>query len=249
MTEEQSFIPNEEMEEEASSIRKNEDLPESVEPDEPLADNPASNLISYRGATSDPFFGFLIAIALSVGLTPLLPQNADLRFTLAWGALAGVSILSWLLGSSERIGQEHPENIAWGLIYGLMFGVPFLIFLREPILTPAAQQIFPSMTGGTLLAYLVFVMPISETLFFRGLLQNQLLFWVVGLLATLWNLVLFFPVMWQSVIQFPAVAVVIAITLLMMNMIYVYVRERNGLAAAWICQIVANLIMLFIPFL
>lgn len=205
--------------------------------------------ISYRGSTSDPFFGFLIAIALSVGLTPLLPENADLRFSLAWGALAGVSVLSWLLGSSERIGQERPENIAWGFIYGLMFGVPFLIFLREPILIPATDQMFPRFSAGTLLAYLVFVMPISETLFFRGLLQNQLVFWVVGLLATLWNIVLFFPVMWQEMVEFPAVAFVIAITLLMMNMIYVYVRERNGLAAAWICQIVANLLMLFIPFL
>lgn len=205
--------------------------------------------VSYRGATSDPFFGFLIAIALSIGLTPLLPTHADLRYTLAWGALAGVSVLSWLLGNSERIDQEKPENIAWGVMLGALLGIPFLIFLREPILVPAAKQIFPLMPAGTLLAYLVFVMPISETLFFRGLLQNQLVFWIVGLLATLWNIVLFFPVMWNSVIEFPAVAVVIVITLLMMNMIYVYVRERNGLAAAWICQIVANLIMLFIPFL
>lgn len=205
--------------------------------------------ISYRGATSDPFFGFLIAIALSVGLTPLLPANADLRYTLAWGALAGVSVLSWLLGSTERIGQEKPENIAWGAVFGTLLGIPFLIFLRDPILVPASKQIFPMMLPGTLLAYLIFVMPISETLFFRGLLQRQLVFWVVGLLATLWNLVLFFPVMWESVIEFPAVAIVIAITFLMMNMIYVYVRERNGLAAAWICQIFANLIMIFIPFL
>lgn len=218
-----------------------------------LVDEPVERIetgrVSYRGATSDPFFGFLIAIALSIGLTPLLPIHADLRYTLAWGALAGVSVLSWLLGNSERIDQEKPENIAWGVILGALLGIPFLIFLREPILVPAAQQIFPLMPPGTLLAYLVFVMPISETLFFRGLLQNQLVFWIVGLLATLWNIVLFFPVMWNSVVEFPAVAIVIVVTLLMMNMIYVYVRERNGLAAAWICQIVVNLIMLFIPFL
>lgn len=204
--------------------------------------------ISYRGATSDPFFGFMIAIALSIGLTPLLSDNVDLRYTLAWGALAGVSVLSWLLGSAERIDQEKPENIAWGLIFGVLMGVPSLLFLRD-ILTPTTQRIFLDMSPGTLLAFLVFVMPISETLFFRGLLQGQLVFWVVGLLATLWNLVLFFPVMWDQVVTLPAVSVAIAIIFLMMNMIYVYVRERNGLAAAWICQILANLIMLFIPFL
>lgn len=202
-----------------------------------------------RRSASDPFFGFLLAIALSVGMTPLLPNHADLRYTLAWGILAGISILAWLLGSAERISQEQPENIAWGIIYGLMLGIPFLLFLRQPILVPSAQRIFPGMSAGSLLAYLIFVMPIAETLFFRGLLQNQLVFWVIGILAALWNMLLFFPVMWPAVLQFPAVAAVIAVVLLMMNMIYVYVRERNGLAAAWICQIIANLIILYIPFL
>ena len=246
-------FPYEPPDEEVEEVQPTTDITAEIDQPADLVDEPAQAIdtrrISYRGATSDPFFGFLIAIALSVGLTPLLPANADLRYTLAWGALAGVSVLSWLLGSSERIDQEKPENIAWGVMLGVLLGVPFLVFLRDPILVPASRQMFPMMSAGTLLAYLIFVMPISETLFFRGLLQNQLDFWMVGLLATLWNIVLFFPVMWNSVVEFPAVAVVIIITLLMMNMIYVYVRERNGLAAAWICQIVANLIMLFIPFL
>lgn len=202
----------------------------------------------YRGSTSDPIFGFLIAIALSIGLTPLLPANADMRYTLAWGALAGVGVLSWLLGSNERIAQEKPENVAWGIAFGILLGAPFLVF-GGPILVNATRLIFPQMSVGTLLAYLIFVMPISETLFFRGLLQRQLDFWLVGLLGTFWNIVLFFPVMWEEVVTKPYVAVVIIIALLMMNMIYVYLRERNGLASAWICQIIANLVMVFIPFL
>ena len=200
----------------------------------------------YRGA-SDPLFGFIIAAALSVGLTPLLPESVELRYTLAWGALAGVSVLSWLLGNMERIGQERPDNLGWGVLYGVLLGIPFLVFLSQHVLAPAADQLFPGMSAGSLLAFLVFVMPIAETLFFRGLLQGQLLFWIVGLLATLWNIVLFFPVMWQSITDHQAVALVIVVILLMMNLLYVYVRKRNGLAAAWICQIVANLIILYIP--
>ncbi len=202
----------------------------------------------YRGA-SDPLFGFIIAAALSVGLTPLLPDSVELRYTLAWGALAGVSVLSWLLGNMERIGQERPDNLGWGILYAVMLGIPFLVFLSQLILAPTADRLFPGMSPGSLLAFLVFVMPIAETLFFRGLLQGQLAFWLVGLLATLWNLVLFFPVMWQSVTDFPAVTLVIVILLLMMNLLYVYVRQRTGLASSWICQIVANLIILYIPFL
>lgn len=202
-----------------------------------------------RGPTSDPVFGFMIAAALSIGLTPLLPDNADLRYTLAWGALSGVSVLTWLLGHMDRIGSERPENIGWGVLYGLMLGIPFMVVLRQAILEPATAELFQEMSAGSLLAFLVFVMPMSETLFFRGLLQRQLPFWIVGILATVWNLVLFFPVMWQTVTQLFAVTFVLVIVLLLMNMTFVYVRERNGLAASWMCQIVANLIILYIPFL
>ena len=224
-------------------------LSDALEPSEgPAAHRPGAPRSQYRGA-SDPLFGFIIAAALSIGLTPLLPGSIELRYTLAWGALAGVSVLSWLLGNMERIGQERPENLGWGILYAVMLGIPFLVFLSQQVLDPAADRLFPGMTAGSLLAFLVFVMPIAETLFFRGLLQSQLAFWLVGLLATLWNIVLFFPVMWQSVAELPAVTLVIVILLLMMNLLYVYVRKRNGLAASWICQIVANLIILYIPFL
>jgi len=170
-----------------------------------------------------------------------------LRYALAWGALAGVSVLSWLLGSMERIGQERPDNLGWGLLYGVLLGIPFLVFLGQHVLAPATEQLFPAMTAGSLLAFLVFVMPIAETLFFRGLLQGLLQFWIVGLLATLWNIVLFFPVMWGAITDYQVIALVIVILLLTMNLLYVYVRKRNGLAAAWICQIVTNLIILYIP--
>jgi len=200
----------------------------------------------YRGA-SDPLFGFVIAAALSVGLTPLLPESVELRYTLAWGALAGVSVLSWLLGNMERIDQERPDNLGWGVLYGVLLGIPFLVFLSQHVLGPATDRLFPEMSAGSLLAFLVFVMPLAETLFFRGLLQGQLMSWIVGLLATLWNIVLFFPVMWQSITEHQAVALVIVILLLVTNLLYVYVRERNGLASAWICQIVCNLIILYVP--
>ena len=225
--------------------------PDAAEPPGPAEEpdpRPAAAMPRYRGA-SDPLFGFIIAAALSIGLTPLLPDSIELRYTLAWGALAGVSVLSWLLGSMERIGQERPDNLGWGLLYAIMLGIPFLVFLNQLILAPAVDKLFPGMSPGSLLAFLVFVMPLAETLFYRGLLQGQLAFWIVGILATVWNIVLFFPVMWHSVIEHPPVTLVIVLLLLMMNLLYVYVRERNGLAASWVCQIALNLIVLYIPFL
>ena len=199
----------------------------------------------YRGG--DLLLGYVIAIAVSIGFVPLLPDNVEFRYTLTWGILAGVSVLSWLLGSMERIGQERPDDLGWGVLYAVMLGIPFLVFLSQPLLSPVVDQFFPGMSPGSLLAFLVFVMPIAETLFFRGLVQDQLPFWIVGLLATFWNVILFMPVLGTSATEFMAVTFVIVILLLMMNLLYTYVRMRKGLAAAWICQIVANLIILYLP--
>lgn len=202
----------------------------------------------YRGNSADPSFGFVLAIALSIGLNALLPDNADLRYTIAWGALAFVGVLGWLLGSAERIGQERPENVAWGVAFGVMISVPFMIFFLPQFRT-ASTLIFPEFGIGTVLAYLIFVMPLAETLFFRGAMQRQFDFWVVGLLAGAWNIILFFPVMWSVLLQFVVVAIFLAIALISLNLMYSYVRDRNGLAAAWICQIIASLILFFIPYL
>lgn len=222
--------------------------------DDTPADDEPKRASNYRGGSADPAFGFLLAVAVSVGLIPILPENADLRYTLAWGALATVGVLSWLLGSADRIGQETPENILWGVGFGAMVSVPFVIFFRETF-GAATHYMFPAPVGngvslgaGTVMAYVIFVMPLAETLFFRGLLQRRLEFWIVGALGGLWSIVLFFPVMWSRLLEVPAVGIFLAIALFAMNLLYSYVRERNGLAAAWLTQIVACLILFFAPF-
>lgn len=214
--------------------------PGSVAERDPVADVPR-----YRGARSDPAFGFVIAVALAVGLSPLIGTgDAELRYTVSWGVLAFFGVLAWLFGDMERIAAEYPENIVWGIAFGLILGLPLLAF-GGPTLTTAVDVLFGMMSVGTLLAYLVFVLPLAETLFFRGVLFEGRPFWMVGLLATVWAAVLFVPMM--NLAEFPIVGLVILIVLVMMNMMYGYVRGRNGLAAAWVCQIVLNLVLVFVP--
>lgn len=211
-------------------------------------DDSIATQIRYRSSNGDPIFGFLLALALSIGLTPMLPFNADLRYTVAWGALAGVGVLSWLLGSADRIGQEEPENLVWGVVFGLLVGAPFLLF-GAGVLARTSRLIFPEMEAGTVLAFVIFVIPLAETLFFRSVMQRNLEFYISGALSGVWSIILFFPVMWEEVLTGPAVAVVIGIIFLTINMLFAYVRERNGLAAAWVCQIVTLLLLIFVPFL
>lgn len=225
-----------------------EEFPHENEYEDDIELEEDQSVQKYRGGGADPAFGFVLAVALSVGLIPLLPVNADMRYTITWGALAIVGVLGWLLGNTDRIEQEQPENVAWGIAFGVMVSVPFMIFFIDQF-RRASQLMFPDFGAGTVLAYLVFVMPLAETLFFRGSMQKRLDFWIVGGLAGLWNIILFFPVMWDVLLEFVFVAVFLAIALFSLNMMYSYVRERNGLASAWICQIIANLILLFVPFL
>ncbi len=201
--------------------------------------------LNYRAAGSDPMFGYLIALALAVGLTALPPEQRDLRYTVLWMIPAGFGVLAWLMGNSARIQEETPENIAWGIAFALIIATP-LLAVGGSTLTAAINRLFFGMSQGALLAYLVFVIPVSETLFFRGVLQQERPFWLVAIMSSLWNALLFFPQL--EVATYPAIVSLIGLALVMMNLIYSYVRRRNGLAAAWVCQIIVNLVLIFFPF-
>jgi predicted membrane protein len=217
--------------------------------DTPAADDGADGAEQrprYRGERSDPIFGYLVAVAVALGTAPFLPAQADLRYTLSWGALAAFGVLAWLLGNSTRIADERPEDLAWGVVFGLILALLFLAF-GGGTLSSALSRLFVGMNIGTVLAYMVFVMPLGETLFFRALMQNSQPFWAVALFATVWAGILFLPLL--DVGRFPAPSALIMLMLLMMNLIYGYVRDRNGLAAAWLCQITCNVILLALPLL
>jgi hypothetical protein len=227
---------------------------ESVEADEHERRGRETDEPRYHGSGSDPTFGYLIALALAIGLAPLIPQNADLRLTILWMAMGLFGVLAWLLGDTSRIWREKPENLVWGVVFGAIVALP-LLFAGGSALHTTVNLFFRTGIGGELrpltigsaLALAVFAMPTAETLFFRGLMQYNRPFWLIGILSTIWSIAVFFPAL--EINRFPVVAFIIGTVLMLMNMIYSYVRQRNGLAAAWICQIVVNVSVLFLPFL
>ncbi|MBK9122207.1 MAG: hypothetical protein IPM16_03660 [Chloroflexi bacterium] len=201
----------------------------------------------YRSTTGDPTFGFLLALAVSIGLAPLIGTgDPALRYTLSWGVLALFGVTAWLLGNLKPIGREHPENIVWGVGFGLLIGVPVLLF-GSGLLGGAVRRMFGTMTAGELLAFLIFVMPLAETLFFRGILHGSRAFWMVAIMSAFWSFILYLPLL--DIAAFPLVAVIITLMLVLLNIMYGYVRTRNGMAAAWIAQIVANIVVFFVPYL
>lgn len=206
-----------------------------------------------RVAGSDPTLGLLAGFALSVGLIALIPENADLRYTLASGVLALFAMFAWLLGSMDRLGRDTLNNLAWGAGFGLLVGIPVL-FVGGTTLSAMGRQLFRTgigdlvtpMPAGMVLAYLLFVMPTAETLMFRGLLQTGRPFWIPGVVGSLWSALLFLPMI--DITRFPVVALMLLILVSLFNMSYAYVRQRNGLAAAWVAQILVNVLVLFLPY-
>lgn len=200
----------------------------------------------FRSTSGDPSFGFVLAVAISIGLAPLVGTgDPSMRYTVSWGVLAAFGVLAWLLGNLEGVREEKPDNLMWGMIFGLLIGVPVMLFGSE-LLGAAARRLFVNMTPGEVLAYLIFVMPIAETLFFRGILHGSRPFWMVALMSAFWSFILYLPLL--DIGRAPLVALVICLMLVLLNIMYGYVRERNGLAAAWLCQIVANVVVIFLPF-
>ena len=210
--------------------------------------------VRYRGTGSDPTFGYLLALALSFGLLPLIPNNADMRYTLVWALLGIFGVLSWLFGTTTRIEREKLENIVWGAVLGLIVATPLLLF-GGMTLTTTVHLMFSTGSGtdvrplpaGAVLAYLIFVMPMAETLFFRGLMQQNRSVVLVGLLSSVLSIALFIPML--DLGKYPLVSVIISIVLVLINLMYSYVRQRSGLAAAWVCQIVVNVVLLFLPYI
>ena len=226
-----------------------EDYDEDVEAeDEDYLDedeDEAGEATGYRTGT-DPTFGYLIALALAVGLMALPSEHRDLRYTILWMIPAGFGVLAWLVGNGPRVMEETPENLAWGIAFALIIATP-LLAVGGSTLTATVNRLFFGLSPGALLAYLVFVIPLSETLFFRGILQEERAFWLVGLMGSLWSALMYFPML--DVATYPAIVTVIGVALVMMNLTYSYVRQRNGLAAAWVCQIVVNLVLIFVPYI
>ncbi len=219
-----------------------EDLP-SYEDDEDEGLYQPEKGTPRNGSGNDPIFGLVLAGAVSIGMIPLISNDAaDMRYTLVWGLLAIFGIMAWVLGNGQRIEQDIPENLGWGIAFGIILGIPLVAF-GSTTLTDITDMLFPQMTAGTVLAYLIFVMPIGETLFFRGLLQNGQQFWLTAIICTLWQWIMFFPL-----INKQAFPLIMAVILLMSNLMYGYVNERNGLAAAWLCQITVNILVFFMPF-
>jgi hypothetical protein len=195
----------------------------------------------------DPVFGYILAMALSVGLTPL---QANTRYVLLWAFLGVMGGMAFLLGSGIQFRVSDPGDLLWGIGLGIFTGGA-LILVGYDTLEATAERLFGASEGDSdLLATwifqaTVFVMPLTETLFFRGAMQRAHPIPVVALLASFWSVLMFFPNLGLG--ETPVVGMVFGTTLVLLNFLYSYVHYRHGLAASFLCQVSAGTLLLLVP--
>ncbi len=195
----------------------------------------------------DPVFGYIMVMALSIGLTPI---QANARYVILWMLMALMGGLAFVMGSGIRMKVTDPGDLLWGIALGVFTGGA-LMFASSDTLATASQRLFGAGQPDNVLfdtwvfQAAVFVMPVAESLFFRGAMQRTHPIPVVAILATMWSGLMFFPNLELG--KTPVVGVVFGTALVLLNFLYSYVNWRHGLAASFFCQIAAGTLLFLVP--
>ena len=192
----------------------------------------------------DPVFGYILAMALSIGLTPIPPST---RYVLLWTFMAAMGGMAFLLGSGIRLKVTDPGDLLWGIGLGIFTGGAMMLVGSDTLQT-ASERLFGAggaLTDSWVFQSTIFVMPVAEALFFRGAMQRVHPIPVVAAMASIWSMLMFFPNLGLG--ETPVVGVVFGTALVLLNFLYSYVNWQHGLAASFFCQICAGTLLLLVP--
>ena len=195
----------------------------------------------------DPVLGYIMAMALSIGLTPV---QANMRYVLLWTLLAAMGGMAFLIGSGIRLKVTDPGDLLWGIGLGVFTGGALMLVGSDTLATVSERLFSAGQKDHALLdtwvfQATVFAMPMAESLFFRGAMQRVHPIPIVAVLASLWSMLMFFPNL--DLGKTPIVGVVFGTALVLLNFLYSYVHWRHGLAASFFCQIAAGTLLLLVP--
>lgn len=187
----------------------------------------------------DPIFGYLLFWALGLGTLPLAPET---RHLLMWLVLLALGLILTVVDTNRPVGPIRSVNLTWGVGLGFIVGLPLLITTASG-LAQVSAALFPYTNFASLFQALVFIGPMAETLFYRGVMQDERGLVTGALSAGLGSLILYWPAA-SSGVALLVIAVTISTAL---AAVFGYVRTRYGLAAAYASQVMTNLMLLFIP--
>lgn len=222
-------------------------LPRDEEAEDPEAAETERRARRQLQRQADPLFILMVLGAISVGLTPMV---AVVRYVILWALLGMAGVIAYALGSKNETQTTSLDDLSAGIGFGLGTGIIFLIPLGSELASISDRMFEVGAASGQLVdtwifMAVAFVQPATDSLFFRGAMQEFRNMFLTTALATAWTILLFFPHMELS--DAPAVGAMIGLFFALLNFLYSYVRRRNGLAAAWLCQIIAGGLIWFVP--
>lgn len=193
----------------------------------------------------DPTFASLIFAGVGIGTYAL---SAAPRLILLWSTLLALW-LSFREARTLRVRYAF-SDIGRGVLIGLVVGLPLMAFGFEalaqavPILyigSLPTEDLF--LTGSMVFTSMVFLAPLSEELFFRNMLQEELGPVVSSLFYALAGLVLFLP----TAGSYPIVLLAVCGVMGILGILYAFVYARYGMAVSLSCHATANLVLFVIP--
>lgn len=188
-----------------------------------------------RGASGrEPYLLFLVFAGVGLGIV-LLDQPT--RLALLWVTLVALSLF---YRSAHRVEIIFSlPSLARGALLGLVISVPLLAFLSAQ-LRQFTEDLYATQDIGLLFYQICFVSAPVEEYFFRGVVQGQRGSSVGTALYAATALVYFLP-------HDPLAAVLALVAMGLLGMLYGYVRDRHGLAAAIACHVVVGFVLQVVP--
>lgn len=191
----------------------------------------------------NPYLSFLLLCG--IGLTTFRLAHS-LRLTLLWLVLL-VDVLLYAEGG--RLKAEYSLlNLGRGLLVGAVVALPFYIFGKD-FFQATALHLYgvTDLKGVTdvlvLMERAVFLVPILEEIYFRGIVQREKGILYGALFFGLAQALYFVPLAGQYSLVISAMSAGTAI----LGLLYGYLYQRYGLTASVGCHVAVNLVLLVFP--
>ncbi len=185
----------------------------------------------------NPYLAFLLLAGVGMAT---LRIDYELRLSLLWLLLLGLVLL---YADTGRFKADYSLlNLARGALLGTVVALPFFLFAKD-FFHATASRLYRVEDLQVLVERAVFLVPLLEEGFFRGVVQRERGLRDGALLFGLMQVLYFI----SELGEFPLVIAAVFIGMTLLGLLYGYMGKRYGLTASIGCHVAVNLVLLVFP--
>jgi len=184
----------------------------------------------------NPHLGFLLLVGVGVASARL---SHPVRLSLLWIVLLLVILL---YAESGRLKSDYSLlSVGRGALFGMIVALPLYLFAKE-FFHATASWLYGVEDLQVLLERAVFIVPLLEEAYFRGVVQRER-----GLVegAVLFGLTQALYLV--SAVDYFAVIAAVVVGMILAGLLYGYLYKRYGLTASIAGHATINLVLLVLP--